>query len=122
VNHISEAISKYNNKSGGFPLRKASSFLWAVKDDLHLKILGKYNIFCLCCQVYNRWTNHSFETGVEEQQWHMYLYHLDKSVMEGYSINVGHYIQLQNDRIVSTKYEYTLIRKEIRLSSISIIL
>jgi hypothetical protein len=122
LNYISKALSKHNIKSVGLPLTKISSLLQTAKDDLHLKTLGMYITFCLRGQVYSRWTDHSFQTGVKEQHWHTHLYHLDTSVMAGHSNSVGYCIQLQNARILSTKSKCTTSSgKRYRLSSIPII-
>jgi hypothetical protein len=51
-NHISKVLSKNNIKTVGLLLRKLSSFLHPVKDDLALKMPGVYSIPCECRKVY----------------------------------------------------------------------
>jgi Na+-transporting NADH:ubiquinone oxidoreductase subunit NqrF len=51
-NCISRVLSQHNIKFVDLPPRKISSFLWSVKDDLKLKMLGVYSIPYGCGQVY----------------------------------------------------------------------
>jgi hypothetical protein len=51
---LSIKLAKHNSKSVGLPLRKISSFLHPVKDDLGLRTPGVYSISCECGQAYIR--------------------------------------------------------------------
>jgi hypothetical protein len=57
-----------------------------------------------CGQLYSGQTKHSIETRVKEHQHHNHLEHPDKSAMAK-SINLGHYIELQNTTNLS-KFKY----------------
>jgi len=71
----------HNIKTVGLPSRKVTSFLQPVKDDLSLKTLGIYNIPCECGKVYIGQSRCFIETRTKEYQWHMKLYHLEKSAL-----------------------------------------
>jgi hypothetical protein len=87
----------------GLPRRKLSSFLRPIKYDLALKTPGVCSIPCECGKVDIGQTGHSIETRVKEHHQHICLYHLEKSVVAEYSINLGHLIQLQNSSILAKK-------------------
>jgi hypothetical protein len=56
---------RHNIKSVGLLLRKISSFLWPVKDDLVLWTPGMYSVVCECGQFYIGQTGCSVETRVK---------------------------------------------------------
>jgi hypothetical protein len=99
-------LSRHNIKSVGLPLRKISSFLRPLKDDLGLKTPGVYSIPCECGQVYIGQTGRSIDTRIKEHHWHIRLAHPDKSAVAEHGISRGHRIQLQDTMILSTRSRY----------------
>jgi hypothetical protein len=55
-----------------------------------------YNILSKCGKVYIGQTGSMIGTGVKERDQHIHLYHPEKSVVAKHSINIGHWVWLQN--------------------------
>lgn len=89
---VNRELSKHNIKAVGLPLRKLSSFLWSIKDDLALKTHGAP---CECGYVYTGQTGHLTETTVKRHHWHIHLYHPETCEVVECNINLGHWIQPQ---------------------------
>jgi hypothetical protein len=62
---LSRILAKHNIKNVGLPLRKISSFLCPVKDDLGLRTPGVYSIPCECNQVYIGQTGRPSRPGLK---------------------------------------------------------
>lgn len=74
-------------------------FLHSVKDDLHLKTPGVYNISSQCGH-----SGHSIDTNIKEHNWHNQFYHLEKSHVAEHSIKLGgHHIQFHDTNILTNK-------------------
>jgi hypothetical protein len=100
---MSRVLSRHNIKSVTLFLRKISSFLQSVKDDLRLETLG----MSVARSTLDR-GGHSIDTRLKEHQRHISLEHPDILAMEEHSINLGHHIQLHHTTILSTKSRYML--------------
>jgi hypothetical protein len=61
-NCISMVLARRNIKTVGLLLRKATSFLWPVKDDPGFETLSIYSIPHECIKVYIGQTRYSIET------------------------------------------------------------
>jgi hypothetical protein len=85
----------------GFLLRKMSSFLRLVRDDLGLNASGVYSISCECGQVFIGQTGHLIDISLEEHWQDICLKHLDNSALVEHSIHLGHHTA-----ILSTKPRY----------------
>jgi hypothetical protein len=81
-NRISRVLALHNIKSVGFPYMKLSSLLHPIKDHLGLRTPGVYRIPCECGGgLYIGQMDHSMDIRLKEQQWHIQLECLDKSVI-----------------------------------------
>jgi hypothetical protein len=106
TNCISRVLSKHNMETVCLLSRKLSSFLRPIKDDLALKMPGVYSIPCEHGKVYIGQTGCLIETRVKEHHRHLCLYYPEKSVVAEHSINLGHWIQLQNTSIWAKKLRW----------------
>jgi hypothetical protein len=97
---ISRTLVKHNIRSVGLLLRKISSFLCPVKDDLGLRTPGVYSMPCECGQVYVGKTSRSSMTRIEEHHWHMRLGHPEKLVVAEHRLEHDHHIKFQNTQIL----------------------
>jgi hypothetical protein len=102
-NYISRVLSEHNIKVVGLLLRKLPSNLQPIKDDLALKMPGVNSIPCDCEKVCIGQSGHSIETVVKNYHQHIHLYHPKMSVVAEHSINLGHWVQLQNTSILAKK-------------------
>ena len=83
---LSRMLTKYNTTCVGLLPRKISRLLCPVKDDLRLRTLGVYSIFCACGQVYH---------------WHIRLGYPDRLAVAEHRFNHNHLIKFQDTWILS---------------------
>jgi hypothetical protein len=76
---ISRMLAKHNIMSVRLPLRKISSFLRPVKDDLRLRTPVCISISCECGQVYIGQTGKSIEARIKEHHQQICRGHPQKS-------------------------------------------
>ena len=95
-------LAKHNIKCFCQPLRKLSTLLRPVKDDLGLKILRVYSLACECCQVYIGQTGRSVETRIKEHHRHKRLGHGEKSAVTERRFIHDHLIKFKDTQILST--------------------
>jgi hypothetical protein len=105
-NRISRVLSRHNIKSVDLHLKKVSSFLRQVKDNLGLGTPGVYRIPCECGKVYIGQTDRSVDAKLKEHQPHIRLEHPHKSALTEHSVHLGHRIQFHNNSVLATKTQY----------------
>jgi hypothetical protein len=87
-NLFSRFLSWNNIKHNVLHLKKISSFLQPVKNNLGLKTLRVYSIPSECCQFYMGQTSHMTDTRANTGTY-VHSEHLYKSHMVEHSINLG---------------------------------
>jgi hypothetical protein len=105
--HWQGAKKMYNIKTVCLLPRKVMSFLQPIKDYLGFKTLGIYSIPHEHGKVYIGQTGCSIETRIKKHHQHIRLYHLDKSAVAKYSINLGHHTPFQDTSILGMKSRHT---------------
>jgi len=96
-------LIRHNIETVGLPTWKVVSFFWPIKDDLGMKTAGIHSIPCKYGTVYIGRPRCSIEMRIKQHHQHIRLYHPDKSAMAKHSINLGHCIQFQDTRILTTR-------------------
>jgi hypothetical protein len=74
-------------KSVGMPLRKISSFLHPVKNDVEVRTVEVYSIPCECGEVYIVHSVRSVGTRIKEYHRHMRLVHPGESALAEHRFN-----------------------------------
>jgi hypothetical protein len=87
---LSRMLARHNINSVGLLLRKISSFLHCLKDDVGLRTPGMYSITCECGRVYIGQTGRSITTRVKKHSWHIQLGHPEKSAVAKHRLTHAH--------------------------------
>ena len=103
---LSRLLTKHNNRSIAMPLRKISSFLRTIKDDLGLRMPSVYKVPCERGQVYIGQSGRSISIRIKEHMWHIGLVQPEKLSVAEHSINFGHVIKFHDTKILAQKTGY----------------
>jgi hypothetical protein len=105
-NRIGRVLKRYNIKTIYKPYKKLINKLRPVKDNLHFKVPGVYEIKCNCGKVYIGQTGRTIETRIKEHQLHCNRGNIEKSAVAEHLNMCKEPILFQETQVLHKTNEY----------------